>query len=152
MFAKFLERQAGGVLALAAVGAVEVGIVDVGEGSGLELGIVHAPKVTREGCGLLVYKSYSERAARTLYGESDLFCKRGGTRSSWAGRRESIPGGCGENIPVFHAPSKDYVSRPTRNLSGVHYRSPCSCASGARFDSSSPGEFGDGGCHSVSTA
>ena len=55
------------MLALAAVRAVEIRVVDVREGRGLELGVFHGPTVARGGCGLLLYKSYSLRAERLLY-------------------------------------------------------------------------------------
>jgi hypothetical protein len=64
---QFLERQASGVLALAAVCAVEISIVDVCEGGGLEFGVFHGPTLPPAGCGLLLYKSYSLGTERILY-------------------------------------------------------------------------------------
>ena len=59
MIAQFLERETCGVLALAAVRAIEIRIVDVREGCGLELGVFHGLTVARVGCGVLLCKSYS---------------------------------------------------------------------------------------------
>ena len=59
MLAEFLEGETGSVLALAAVRAVEVGIIDVREGCSLERGVFHVSTVTPAGCGLLLYNSYS---------------------------------------------------------------------------------------------
>jgi hypothetical protein len=55
------------MLAPATVGAEVIGIVDVREGCGLELGVFHAPKLAHGGCGSLVYKSYSRGTRRGLY-------------------------------------------------------------------------------------
>lgn len=53
--------------ALAAVRAIEIGIVDVREGGGLKLGAFHRLTLAPAGCGLLLYKSYSLGTGRTLY-------------------------------------------------------------------------------------
>jgi hypothetical protein len=55
------------VRALAAVGAIEIRVIDVCEGSGLELGVCHGPTLTCVGCGLLLYKSYSLGTEWVLY-------------------------------------------------------------------------------------
>jgi hypothetical protein len=34
-------------------------------------------------------------------------------------RRESVHGGCGQNLPVLHAPSYDWGARPIRGARGV---------------------------------
>lgn len=67
MLAQFLERKTCSVLALAAVRAVEVRIINVREGCGLELGVFHVPTVAPAGCGLLLYNSYSIGTWRALY-------------------------------------------------------------------------------------
>lgn len=77
MLAEFLERETGSVLALAAVRAVEVRIIDVREGSSLELGVFHVSTVTPAGCGLLLYKSSSIATKRGLY-RSDAAERLGG--------------------------------------------------------------------------
>ena len=59
MLAQFLERETCGELALAAVCAVEIRVVDVCKGRGLELGVFHGLTVARVGCGMLLCKSYN---------------------------------------------------------------------------------------------
>jgi hypothetical protein len=54
------------VFALAAMRAVIVGIVDVGEGGGLEFGVLHGTTVTRITCGLPRDNSYSGFELRVL--------------------------------------------------------------------------------------
>ena len=67
MLAQFLKRETGGVRALAAVRPIEIRVIDVCEGSGLELCVFHGPTLACVGCGLLLYKSYSLGAERVLY-------------------------------------------------------------------------------------
>ena len=67
MRAQRREREASGVFALSAVGAVEIRIVNVCESRRLELGVFHRPTVAPIRCGLLLYNSYSVRSSRTLY-------------------------------------------------------------------------------------
>jgi hypothetical protein len=69
MRAQFLKRETCGVRALTAVRAVVVRIIDVCEGCGLELGVLHMPTLAPVGCGLLLYNSYSLSAKRALYNE-----------------------------------------------------------------------------------
>jgi hypothetical protein len=67
MLAQFFERDSCGVFAFAAVRAIEILVVDVCEGRGLEFGVFHGPTLARVGCGLLLYKSYRLGAERVLY-------------------------------------------------------------------------------------
>jgi hypothetical protein len=67
MCAQFYEGESSGVLALAAVSAVEIRIIDVRQGCRFKFGVFHRPTVAPACCGLLLYKSYSVRAMRTLY-------------------------------------------------------------------------------------
>jgi|SRR5271165_2351853 len=66
MLAQFLEREARGMLALAAVCAVIIRVVDVGEGCGLQFRVFHLPTLACAGCGLLMHKSYSVDTEREL--------------------------------------------------------------------------------------
>ena len=54
------------VLALAAVGAVVVRIIHVGEGCSLKTGVLHEPQDTAGRLWMLMYKSYSTGVARLL--------------------------------------------------------------------------------------
>jgi hypothetical protein len=65
----FSSDNRSGVLALAAVRAVEVRIVDMRECCGLELGIFHVPTLPPTGRELLLYNSYSFSAKRALYND-----------------------------------------------------------------------------------
>jgi uncharacterized membrane protein len=125
MFAQYLERQPGSVFALAAEGTVKVGIIDVGEGAGIELGVVHVRTVKREGCGLLVYKSYSERAAPTLYAP-DVAMRSERKLVFGTGVNPSL--GPAGKTSCF-ARSRTPICVPTRayNVNGVHRRSRGSC-------------------------
>jgi hypothetical protein len=48
---KFHERESCSVLTLAAIGAIEIRVVDVSECRGFELGIFHAATLARIACG-----------------------------------------------------------------------------------------------------
>jgi hypothetical protein len=61
------------------------------EGGGLELGVVHAPKLALGGCGLLVYKSYSLRASRTLYRRDAAPASRRFRAKNWFGEGGELP-------------------------------------------------------------
>ena len=52
------QRQPCRVLALSAIRAAIVTVVDVREGRGFELGVFHAATVVSIACGLLRYNSY----------------------------------------------------------------------------------------------
>src|SRR5271163_68211 len=69
------------MLAYAAVGAVEVRIIDLREGCGFQLGVFHLPTLTPVGCGLLLYNSCSLSVRRTLY-EGIKGGRRGGSALS----------------------------------------------------------------------
>jgi hypothetical protein len=56
------------VLTLATIRAVVVTVIDVREGRGFELGVLHASTVAPIAWGLLLYNSYSGPAALILYG------------------------------------------------------------------------------------
>jgi hypothetical protein len=77
--AKPYQGEPSGVLALAAVGAVEVRIIDMREGCGLKPGVFHLPTVAPSCCGLLLYNSYSVGGKRVLYGDAR------NTRNGWVG-------------------------------------------------------------------
>ncbi len=64
MLAQFFERQSGRVPALAAVRPIEIRIIDMCERRGLELGVFHVLTIAPDGCGLLMYNSYSIGGAR----------------------------------------------------------------------------------------
>jgi hypothetical protein len=65
--AQFYERQSSGVLALSAVGTVEVRMTDVRESCSLKLGKLHLPTLAPGACGSLLYNSYSLNRKRTPY-------------------------------------------------------------------------------------
>ena len=69
MLAQFLERETCGVIALAAVRAVVLRIIDVRERCGLELGVLHVRTLAPTGCGLLLYNSYSFSVTWALYND-----------------------------------------------------------------------------------
>src|ERR1039457_6672782 len=55
------------VFALTAVRPVIVRVIDVCEGCGFKFGVLHSPRLSPGGCGLLVYNSYSISMDRELY-------------------------------------------------------------------------------------
>jgi diphthamide biosynthesis methyltransferase len=55
------------VLALPAIRAVVVAVIDVCEGRGFELGVFHTATIAPVACGLLGYNSYSVGPITTLY-------------------------------------------------------------------------------------
>ena len=88
VLAQFLERKPCGVLALTAVRAVVVRIIDVCEGCSLEFGVFHMPTLTPVGCGLLLYNSYSLSTRRALYNDmrADAARRLGNARAAQVAR------------------------------------------------------------------